>query len=319
MSRAVAVLILVVNVVLALAVTSQWVAARFGYDPRLGAGLYSAPPRIRLVWRWTALGAAAITALAIAAFLARRWISKGGRRRWPSAPFMVTVAALAASAALAAREAARAPIYGLAIVRWWRWWYVAERSGRPSPALAALWIQAGHVFWVAALSFAGVGTGLWLVWRLGRPAAVDGSRGTAAWGDTDVLERGRGVPLGWAAKGRSPALLRAPLEAHLITIAPSGTGKGVSAIIPALLDHPGSAVIIDPKGENYAVTAARRRAMGQEVVALDPFGELARLGVPAALAAVNPLDTLDVASPTGRRRSTRPGRDARRRCARPKW
>lgn len=58
---------------------------------------------------------------------------------------------------------------------------------------------------------------------------------------------------------------------HLVTIAPTGAGKGVGCIIPALLRYPGPVVVIDPKGENYWVTAQRRRELGQRVIALDPF------------------------------------------------
>lgn len=60
-------------------------------------------------------------------------------------------------------------------------------------------------------------------------------------------------------------------EGHLITVAPTGAGKGVGCIIPALLTWQGPAIVIDPKGENYAVTAKHRRAMGQSVHVLDPF------------------------------------------------
>ncbi|MGK7296029.1 MAG: type IV secretory system conjugative DNA transfer family protein, partial [Candidatus Wenzhouxiangella sp. M2_3B_020] len=60
-------------------------------------------------------------------------------------------------------------------------------------------------------------------------------------------------------------------EGHLMTIAPTGTGKGRSAIIPTLLSYPGPVIVIDPKGENYQVTARRRREMGQRVFKLDPF------------------------------------------------
>jgi len=59
---------------------------------------------------------------------------------------------------------------------------------------------------------------------------------------------------------------------HLITVAPTGAGKGTGCIIPALLRHDGPVIVIDPKGENYAVTARRRREMGHEVILLDPFG-----------------------------------------------
>lgn len=61
-------------------------------------------------------------------------------------------------------------------------------------------------------------------------------------------------------------------EGHLLTVAPTGTGKGRTAIIPNLLHYHGSVVVIDPKGENYAVTSRHRREMGQQVIKLDPFG-----------------------------------------------
>lgn len=61
-------------------------------------------------------------------------------------------------------------------------------------------------------------------------------------------------------------------EAHMLTIAGSRGGKGATAIIPNLLLWEGSAVVIDPKGTNAHVTANARRAMGQEVHIIDPFG-----------------------------------------------
>jgi type IV secretion system protein VirD4 len=61
-------------------------------------------------------------------------------------------------------------------------------------------------------------------------------------------------------------------DSHLITIAPTGAGKGRSAIIPNLLEYLGPVIVVDPKGENYAVTARARREMGQDIVLLDPFG-----------------------------------------------
>jgi type IV secretory pathway TraG/TraD family ATPase VirD4 len=61
-------------------------------------------------------------------------------------------------------------------------------------------------------------------------------------------------------------------EGHLMTIAPTGAGKGVSCVIPAALRHEGDLVVMDPKGENYAVTSAHRKSLGQEVYLLDPFG-----------------------------------------------
>ena len=59
--------------------------------------------------------------------------------------------------------------------------------------------------------------------------------------------------------------------AHLISVAPTRSGKGRGVIVPNLLKYRGPAVILDPKGENYQVSARARREMGQRVVRLDPF------------------------------------------------
>lgn len=79
-----------------------------------------------------------------------------------------------------------------------------------------------------------------------------------------------------------------PDDTHLMTIAPTGAGKGVSCLIPALLQYPGPVIVFDPKGENAAVTARRRREMGQKVIVVDPFHVS---GEPPAR--FNPLDFVE--------------------------
>lgn len=102
-----------------------------------------------------------------------------------------------------------------------------------------------------------------------------------------------GLLLGWkhTAKASSPQpIWDCAREGHLITVAPTGAGKGVSCAIPALLTWQGPAIVVDPRGENYAVTAERRRAMGHTVHRLDPFG----IAGPAAKAdSLNPIDLID--------------------------
>ena len=84
-------------------------------------------------------------------------------------------------------------------------------------------------------------------------------------------------------------------EGHLITVAPTGAGKGVGCIIPALLRHDGPVIVIDPKGENYAITARRRRELGQKVYVLDPMG-VTDAGDDER-ATLNPLDAIDPEHP----------------------
>jgi type IV secretion system protein VirD4 len=69
-------------------------------------------------------------------------------------------------------------------------------------------------------------------------------------------------------------------DRHMQLLAGTRAGKGVSAIIPNLLEYPGSIICTDPKGENARITYSRRgqgskfvkQSLGQEVHAFDPFG-----------------------------------------------
>jgi type IV secretion system protein VirD4 len=79
-------------------------------------------------------------------------------------------------------------------------------------------------------------------------------------------------------------------EGHCLTIAPTGSGKGVGVIIPNLLYYKGSIIVIDPKGENYHVTARFRRELGQRVVLLDPFDEITSAASQADRGSLNPFD-----------------------------
>jgi type IV secretion system protein VirD4 len=93
---------------------------------------------------------------------------------------------------------------------------------------------------------------------------------------------------------RGGRLLRYAGQAHLLTIAPTRSGKGVGAIIPNLLTADRSVFCVDPKGENARITARARSRFGP-VYVLDPFDIS---GQPSA--AFNPLaglapDSLDLA------------------------
>ncbi|RVG82183.1 type IV secretory system conjugative DNA transfer family protein [Sinorhizobium meliloti] len=90
--------------------------------------------------------------------------------------------------------------------------------------------------------------------------------------------------------GRDPKtgkLLRYNGPAHLLTMAPTRTGKGVGTIIPNLLTADRSVICIDPKGENAKIAGRARQQFGP-VHVLDPFSITG-----FASAAFNPLDTLD--------------------------
>lgn len=109
----------------------------------------------------------------------------------------------------------------------------------------------------------------------------------------------RKPPIGFAyskhAKDKPPAYLEPILykgNGHLMTIASTGSGKGISCIIPTLLRYQGPIIVIDPKGENVAVTSRRRKEMGHKVIVLDPF-EISDYSGDR----LNPLDLVDKNSP----------------------
>jgi type IV secretion system protein VirD4 len=82
-------------------------------------------------------------------------------------------------------------------------------------------------------------------------------------------------PVGFAPAFHKPPgkgeLITYAGHAHLATVAPTRSGKGVGVVIPNLLAYPGTTVVFDPKGEVYLVAARRRKELGP-VYKLDPFG-----------------------------------------------
>lgn len=107
-----------------------------------------------------------------------------------------------------------------------------------------------------------------------------------------------GIPLGIYSR-YSPEMVRYKGDRHLITIAPTGSGKNTSIQIPILLEHDASIFVIDPKGECAAITARYRKKMGQEVFIINPFNvlknEFAELNI-TEFDRFNPLAALDPAS-----------------------
>jgi type IV secretion system protein VirD4 len=105
-----------------------------------------------------------------------------------------------------------------------------------------------------------------------------------AWNYRNASSQVGGVILGYR-NGRG---IGSTDNRHILTVAGSRGGKGVSLIVPNLLMYDGSVLAIDPKGELARITARARRQKGQKVVVLDPFGES---GI--ASGSFNPLDELD--------------------------
>jgi type IV secretory pathway TraG/TraD family ATPase VirD4 len=134
--------------------------------------------------------------------------------------------------------------------------------------------------------------------------------GTAEWASlkqkpsspTDISQ---GVTFGSSSLPTlSPNVPGAPITsvpgAHTLIVARTRAGKGTRVIVPTLLRYAGSTVVIDPKGENAAITARTRRdQLRQTVHIVNPWGEMAelykKLGFKAAT--FNPLDAIDRTDP----------------------
>jgi type IV secretion system protein VirD4 len=117
------------------------------------------------------------------------------------------------------------------------------------------------------------------------PSDTHGSARFASPAETAFLKANEGLLIGRDAK--SGHLLRYDGPAHLLTMAPTRTGKGVGTVIPNLLVQNRSVICIDPKGENTRVTGRARYGFGP-VHILDPFEVT---GDPTA--SYNPFDRLD--------------------------
>jgi type IV secretion system protein VirD4 len=58
---------------------------------------------------------------------------------------------------------------------------------------------------------------------------------------------------------------------HCLVVAPTRAGKGVGYVIPNTLLFPGSAVILDVKGEIFEATSRHRQAQGDRILRFAPF------------------------------------------------
>jgi type IV secretion system protein VirD4 len=97
-----------------------------------------------------------------------------------------------------------------------------------------------------------------------------------------------GLILGRTMSGK---LIRVANYCHVLLVGGTGSGKGVSIIIPNLLAYfRGSVVVFDSKGDLHATCAKRRAAVWQRIIRLAPFND--------GSDTFNPLDTIRKASRT---------------------
>ena len=132
----------------------------------------------------------------------------------------------------------------------WEYWYsaYAEALFRAAFYICAIGPLIGVVVLIA-----------YAVWRA-RKARVATTHGSARWATPDEYRAAgllgeTGVIIGATPEGR---YLRDDGPEHVACIAPTRSGKGVGQVIPTLLTWPGSVLVHDIKGENWARTSAWR-------------------------------------------------------------
>lgn len=262
---------------LALAVaalcSTQWVAFRFGYHENLGRALV---PASRASFLGFACGGVfLVVAAACLALLLPRW------RKY--APALGILGLLSAGLSLG-------PVYAPHKVVAWMVAAAGNLQFAWVPRQAAIGMGLGFLLSVAAL----------LPLLRSEPEGPSVSAGSARWGSGKELKKGEGEEEApkkpgredWLIGRKNEELLHYGGESHLLTCAPTRSGKGTGAVIPNLLSYRGPVVVNDPKAENWHVTRRfRMRKLRHQCVALDPFGI-----ADGSDGSFNPLDVVDPGS-----------------------
>lgn len=139
-----------------------------------------------------------------------------------------------------------------------------------------------------------------------RPKGRQDIHGSAHWARKEDIERaglfsGKGVYVGawletlprrwWQfSPVRRVRYLRYNDASHVLAFAPTRSGKGVGLVLPTLLSWAESALILDIKGENWALTAGWRAQQGHAVLRFDPQDY-------ARSVCFNPIDTVRITEP----------------------
>lgn len=99
---------------------------------------------------------------------------------------------------------------------------------------------------------------------------------------------GKGVYVGgwYDSKKNQQLYLRHNGPEHILCFAPTRSGKGVGLILPTLLAWEQSSVVLDIKGENYALTSGHLKSRGHKTLRFDPSDNI------KASACFNPLEEI---------------------------
>ncbi len=145
-------------------------------------------------------------------------------------------------------------LYGTPIYYPWKlfeWWFFFD-------AYAPQVFDTGGMIAVGSGLFAVAVAIAMSVWR-SRQARQVTTYGSARWADAaDIRKAGLTQPAGVFLGQHDGHYLRHEGPEHVLTFAPTRSGKGVGLVVPTLLSWPASTVTHDIKGENWQITAGWR-------------------------------------------------------------
>lgn len=157
-------------------------------------------------------------------------------------------------------EFAGQPFYPPPALFWWWYFYDAYAPNvfLEGGAIAA----SGGLIAIAVAIFMSI-------WRA-REAKDVKTFGSARWAERDEVEAAGLLGSDGVVLGRyESAYLRHDGAEHVLSFAPTRSGKGVGLVVPTLLTWPASAIVHDIKGENWELTAGFRARYGR-VLLFDP-------------------------------------------------
>ena len=144
--------------------------------------------------------------------------------------------------------------FGTPVYHPWRlfeWWFFFDAYA------PHVFLKGGAIAGSSGLVAVVVAIGM-SVWR-SRLARRVTTYGSARWADAAEVHKAGLAGLAGVFLGQfERQYLRHEGPEHVLTFAPTRSGKGVGLVVPTLLSWPASAVIHDIKGENWAITAGWR-------------------------------------------------------------
>ena len=146
--------------------------------------------------------------------------------------------------------------------RLFEWWYAFE------PYAPEVFARGGQI--AIGASFLGVVFSvIGSVWR-GRQASRLTTFGSSRWAnDKDLKEAGLFEQSGVFIGRTDNNYIRHSGPEHVMTFAPTRSGKGVGLVVPTLLSWPHSTVVHDIKGENWQLTSGHRSSFSHCIL-FDP-------------------------------------------------